>query len=109
VFEALQIDSESVIELRDRARQDHGPPRRALLNDREALGFREFLHLFEVARIGAEFLREILALQMLPASVLPLMKRLDSLLQRVAGAMSQQHRDFEPLGRVGLAYRLARL
>ena len=65
MFEPLEINSEGAVELGDGAGENYAPPCGAFLHDREAVRAGEFFYLLDIARVGAELLREILALDVL--------------------------------------------
>jgi hypothetical protein len=89
VFDALEIDAESVVELFDGAGQDYGPPCWAFLHDRQAVGGGEFFHRLDIGRIGSEFLRKCLALHGLwrPAGAV---KRLDFATEGIIASLTSQ-------------------
>ena len=62
MFEPLEINSEGTVELGDGAGENYAAPCRAFLHDREAVRTGEFLYLLDIAGVGSELLREILAL-----------------------------------------------
>ena len=65
MFEPLKIDSEGAVELGDGAGENYAPPCGAFLHDREAVRAGEFFYLLNIARVGAELLRKISALDVL--------------------------------------------
>ena len=95
----MQLHAEGCAELRHRARQDHGPARRMLLQHLEPVGLREGAHLGEIRRI-----RAVLAREVFPAQVRDFLARDDrgeARLHRLLAAPTHQHTHFQPLGRIG--------
>ena len=88
MFEPLEINSEGAVELSDGAGENHASPCGAFLHDREAVRCGEFLYLLDIVRVGAELLREILALDVLrlPAGAVELLHSISKAPPRDAAA-----------------------
>jgi hypothetical protein len=65
MFEPIKINSERAVELRNGAGENYGPPCGTFLYNRDAVRTGKFLYLLDIARVGSELLREILALDVL--------------------------------------------
>jgi hypothetical protein len=104
VLESLQIYAESIIELRHRPGQDHGPAPTVLLHDGETMRAGKFLDRSKIGSVGTKLALKILTAEMADA-LLPARNLPDMLAQRVGASAAQQHADFQSLGRIGLTDR----
>jgi hypothetical protein len=104
VLEPLQINPESVIELRHRTRKDDGATAGMLLNNREAVRGGKFADGLDVGSTGAELFLEFLAREMTASLPAP-GEAGYRLFQFVCITAAENHADLQPLGRIGLAGR----
>ena len=88
MFEPLEVNSEGAVELCDGAGENYGSPCGVFLDDREAVRTGEFFYLLDIARVGSELFRKILALDVLPPAA-GAMKLLDAIAQGIGCAMPQ--------------------
>jgi hypothetical protein len=101
VLELLQLNPECLAELGNGPRENRSAARRVFLDDRKTVPVSELFDRIHITGVGSELPREILPLDV-STSPVSANKLLNSFLQGVACATSQEHGHFEPLLWIGL-------